>query len=120
METPEVTCTAAIRANAQELGNKPRGHVHNICAKVNGEKRWMACNCLRGQYMRALEHSVPEWFFNDPSQCNLQDTATPMAGLPDCPHGISAVKALGIAGAHGQRIYTITQRINHGHPSVAC
>ena len=89
-------------------------------AKDNDEKKWVAYNRLRGQYMSALEHAALERFFNDPSQCNLQGTVTPTAGLPDCPQGISAVKALGIAEAHGQRIYTITQRINRDYPSVAC
>ncbi|WP_462391218.1 hypothetical protein [Acidovorax sp. Q11] len=68
----------------------------------------MAYNRLRGQYMSALEHAVPERFFNDPQKCNLQGNTNPTPGLPDCPQGISAVKALGIAAAQGQRIYTIT------------
>ena len=68
--------------------------------------------------MSAPEHAVPERFFNDPAQCNMQGTATPTPGLPDCPQGISAVKALGIAAAQGQRIYTITQKVYNDNPGI--
>ncbi|BEP92012.1 hypothetical protein GmRootA79_03960 [Acidovorax sp. A79] len=88
------------------------GHIRNLSwAKDNDPQKWISYNRLRGQYMSALEHAVPERFFSDPSQCNLQGNPNPTAGLPDCPQGISAVKALGIAAAQGQRIYTITQRV---------
>ena len=99
--------------------NMDIGHVRNITwAKDNDDKKWVAYNRLRGQYMSALEHAVPERFFNDPSQCNLQGTTNPTAGLPDCPQGISAVKALGIAAAQGQRIYTITQKVYNDNPNI--
>ena len=99
--------------------NMDIGHVRNITwTKDNDEKKWVAYNRLRGQYMSALEHAVPERFFNDPAQCNMQGTATPTPGLPDCPQGISAVKALGIAAAQGQRIYTITQKVYNDNPGI--
>ena len=99
--------------------NMDIGHVRNITwAKDNDEKKWVAYNRLRGQYMSALEHAVPERFFNDPNQCNLQGNPRPTAGLPDCPQGISAVKALGIAAAQGQRIYTITQKVYNDNPGI--
>ncbi|BEP92016.1 hypothetical protein GmRootA79_04000 [Acidovorax sp. A79] len=95
------------------------GHIRNITwAKDNDPQKWISYNRLRGQYMSALEHAVPERFFSDPSQCNLQGNPNPTAGLPDCPQGISAVKALGIAAAQGQRIYTITQRVYNDNPGI--
>ena len=99
--------------------NMDIGHVRNVTwAKDNDEKKWVAYNRLRGQYMSALEHSVPERFFNDPNQCNLQGATNPTPGLPECPQGISAVKALGIAAAQGQRIYTITQKVYNDNPGI--
>ncbi|UJB65534.1 hypothetical protein YS110_12615 [Acidovorax sp. YS12] len=72
------------------------GHVRNITwAKDNDRQTWIGYNKLRGQYMSALEHAVPERFFHDPAQCNSYGTTTPIAGLPDCPRGISAMSALG-------------------------
>ena len=68
--------------------------------------------------MSALEHAVPERFFNDPQKCNLQGNTNPTPGLPDCPQGISAVKALGIAAAQGQRIYMITQKVYNDNPGI--
>ncbi|RYF02175.1 MAG: transglutaminase [Comamonadaceae bacterium] len=95
------------------------GHMRNITwAKDNDSRKWVNYNRLRGQYMSALEHAVPERFFNDPAQCNLQGATAPTAGLPDCPQGISAVKALGIAAAQGQKIYTITQSVYANNPNI--
>jgi hypothetical protein len=99
--------------------NMDIGHMRNITwAKDNDSRKWVAYNRLRGQYMSALEHAVPERFFNDPAQCNPEGTSTPVAGLPDCPQGISAVKAIGLAAAQGQRIYTITQKVYNDNPSI--
>ena len=99
--------------------NMDIGHIRNLTwAKDNDAKKWIAYNRLRGQYMSALEHAVPERFFNDPRKCNLQGTTSPTAGLPDCPQGISAVKALWIAAAQGQRIYTITQQVYNDNPGI--
>lgn len=78
------------------------GHVRNLTwTKDSDRGKWIAYNRMRGQYMSGLEHAVPERFFNDPSQCNLQGAASNVAGLPDCPQGLSAVKALGLAAAQG-------------------
>ena len=99
--------------------NMDIGHIRNLTwAKDNDAKKWIAYNRLRGQYMSALEHAVPERFFNDPAQCNLQGASNPTAGLPDCPQGISAVKALGIAATQGQKIYTITQQVYADNPNL--
>ena len=58
--------------------------------------------------MSALEHAIPERFFNDPAKCNPEGSTTPTAGLPACPQGISAVKSIGLAAQAGQKFYTIT------------
>jgi len=95
------------------------GHLRNITwTKDNDPKKWISYNRLRGQYMSTLEHAVPERFFNDPAQCNSYDNSNPTAGLPECPQGISAVKALGIAAAQGQKIYTITQKVYNDNPNI--
>lgn len=74
---------------------------------------------MRGQYMSALEHAVPERFFSDPAKCNLVGSIAPVAGLPDCAQGISAVKAIGLATAQGQKIYTITPKVYQDNPNIA-
>jgi len=38
--------------------------------------------------------------------------------LPNCPQGISAVKALGLAAAQGQKIYTITPEVYAANPNI--
>ena len=68
--------------------------------------------------MIALEHAIPERFFNDPAKCNAEGTTTPVAGLPACPQGISAVKAIALAAAQGQKIYTITKAVYQNNPSI--
>lgn len=68
--------------------------------------------------MSALEHAVPEKFFNDPAKCNPEGTTTPVLGLPVCPQGISAVKAIGVAASQGQKIYTITKEVFANNPSI--
>ncbi len=95
------------------------GHIRNLTwAKDNDKSKWIGYNRIRGQFMSALEHAVPERFFNDSAQCNLVGAANPVAGLPNCPEGISAVKAIGLATAQGQKIYTITQKIYANQPNI--
>jgi hypothetical protein len=95
------------------------GHVRNhSVAKSNTNQKWTAYNRLRGQYMSALEHAIPERFFNGPAKCNPQGTTSPVAGLPDCPQGISAVKAIGLAAAQGQKLYTITRQVYNDNPNI--
>ena len=99
--------------------NMDIGHIRNLSwSKDNNRGTWIAYNRLRGQYMSALEHAIPERFFNDPTKCNAEGTTTPIAGLPACPQGISAVKAIGLAAAHGQKIYTITQEVYRNNPNI--
>jgi transglutaminase-like putative cysteine protease len=66
------------------------------------KSRWVSYNRMRGQYASAMEHATPEQFFVDKTQCGN-------ANQPACQQAISAVKALQIAAAEGQKIYTITQ-----------
>ena len=99
--------------------NMDIGHVRPIgYSKDNDKNTWIAYNKLRGQYMSALEHAIPERFFNDPSKCNAEGTTTPVLGLPVCPQGISAVKAIGIAASQGQKIYTITKEVYQNNPNI--
>ena len=99
--------------------NMDIGHIRPIgWSKDNDRNTWIAYNKLRGQYMSALEHAIPERFFNDPSKCNPDGTTTPIAGLPACPQGISAVKAIGLAAAQGQKIYTISPEVYRNNPSI--
>lgn len=95
------------------------GHIRNLTwAKDNDQSKWVSYNRMRGQYMSALEHAVPERFFSDPAKCNLAGSNTHVAGLPDCTQGISAVKAIGLATAHGQKIYTITSKVYQNNPNI--
>jgi len=99
--------------------NMDIGHVRNLTwSKDHDEKSWVAYNRMRGQYMSALEGAVPERFFNDPAQCNPVGTTTPVAGLPDCPQGISAVKAMALAAQAGQKIFTITREVYASNPDI--
>jgi len=126
-ETDEIQLTAAnpisswgaVRKVTFPGMNIDIGHLRNIIwAKDNDPQKWINYNRLREQYMSALEHAVPERFFNDPAQCNSYDNPSPIAGLPDCPQGISAVKAIGLAAAQGQKIYTITQKVYNDNPNI--
>jgi hypothetical protein len=99
--------------------NMDIGHVRPIgFSKDNDKNTWIAYNKLRGQYMSALEHAIPERFFNDPTKCNAEGTTTPVLGLPVCPQGISAVKAIGLAASQGQKIYTITAEVYQNNPNI--
>ncbi|QTD43726.1 hypothetical protein [Ottowia testudinis] len=95
------------------------GYQRSIAAsKDNAESIWIAYNRMRGQYASALEHAVPERFFNDPAKCNSYDNPSPTAGLPACPQGISAMKALSLAAAQGQKIYTVTKEVYQRNPNI--
>jgi hypothetical protein len=57
----------------------------------------------------AFEHAVPERLFADPTK-PLND--------PSQPQGISAVKALAIAAAQGQKIYTLNTKNTAYHSTI--
>ena len=99
--------------------NMDIGHVRNLTwTKDSDKSKWVNYNRMRGQYISGLEASMPERFFNNPVQCNLVGSGNPVAGLPDCPQGISAVKAIALAAAQGQKIYTITQSVYQANPNI--
>ena len=79
--------------------------------KSAAQNRWIAYNKLRGQYNSAMEHAVPEQFWVDKSQCSYTDETGTIKNpaMADCAQAVSAVKAIAIAQAEGQRIYTINQ-----------
>ncbi len=66
----------------------------------------------------AVEHAVPEELFIDASACNALGTPNPDPSKPACPQAVSAVKALGIAAAQGQRIYTLNQANQAFHSTI--
>ncbi len=67
---------------------------HQVVERNNDQERWKAYNRANGARMSAMEHMVPELMFS----------------TEESPaHGISAVKAIQIAAAEGQKIWTITQ-----------
>ncbi|OJV68451.1 MAG: hypothetical protein BGO35_03275 [Burkholderiales bacterium 64-34] len=79
--------------------------------KTAAQNRWIAYNKLRGQYSSAMEHAVAEQLWVDKSQCRYMDETGTIKNpaQADCAQGVSAVKAIAIAQAEGQRIYTINQ-----------
>jgi transglutaminase-like putative cysteine protease len=83
-------------------------------ATEDTKKRWVGYNKMRGQYASALEHAIPEQFFNDTTKCNspnASSSTTPPLGAskPACAEGVSAVKAIAIAQSQGQKIFVINQ-----------
>lgn len=69
---------------------------HLAVAPDNSNTAFVAFAKQLGTQNSAYEHLIPEKLFTDPN-----DTAK--------PEGVSAVKALAVAAAEGQKIYTITQ-----------
>ena len=79
--------------------------------KSAAQNRWIAYNKMRGQYNSAMEHAVPEQFWVDKRQCRYENEQGQIQNptKADCAQAVSAVKAIAIAQAEGQRIYTINQ-----------
>lgn len=72
------------------------GHLRHLrVAKDNDAQAWINYNRMRGQQQSVLEAAVPERFFTDPASTIK-------------PEGVSTVKALAVAAALGQKIFTIT------------
>ena len=90
------------------INNKPELTANGKSAAQN---RWIAYNKMRGQYASAMEHAVPEQFWVDKSQCRYTDENGQIKNptQADCAQAVSAVKAIAIAQAQGQKIYTINQ-----------
>lgn len=78
--------------------------------KSAAQNRWIAYNKMRGQNASAMEHAVPEESWIDKKECRYTDSNSNIQNptLTSCAQGISAIKAIAIAQADGQRIYTIT------------
>lgn len=77
--------------------------------KTAAQNRWIAYNKGKGQYSSAMEHAAPGEFWVDKAQCRYTDSYGQVQNpsLEACAEGVSAVKAIAIAQAEGQRIYTI-------------
>ena len=90
------------------INNKPELTANG---KPAAQNRWIAYNKMRGQYASAMEHAVPEQFWVDKSQCRYTDENGQIKNptQADCAQAVSAVKAIAIAQAQGQKIYTINQ-----------
>jgi len=58
-----------------------------------------------------MEHAMPEQFWIDKSQCRYTDEQGQIKNptQADCAQAVSAVKAIAIAQAEDQKIYTINQ-----------
>jgi hypothetical protein len=67
---------------------------HPVVEKTNDQEQWKAWDWASGARMSAMEHLVPEMMFSTEE---------------NPAHGISAVKALQLAAAEGQKIWAITQ-----------
>ena len=91
-----------------QLNDKPELKQNNKSAAQN---RWIAYNRMRGQYASAMEHAAPEAFWVDKTKCSYTDENGRIQNptLNPCAEGISAVKAITIAQAEGQKIYTINK-----------
>lgn len=82
----------------------------------NDYDKWLAFNQAQGARMSAMEHLVPEHKMAGAilhsaaaRRVRYMDVLNEMFSTEDNPaNGISAVKALQIAGAEGQKIWTIT------------
>ena len=88
------------------VNNKPELTANGKSAAQN---RWIAYNKMRGQYSSAMEHAVPEQYWEDRTSCRYTDENGQPRNptLQPCAEGISAVKAIAIAQQQGQKIYTI-------------
>ena len=91
-----------------QINDKPELKQNNKSAAQN---RWIAYNRMRGQYASAMEHAAPEAFWVDKTKCSHTDENGRIQNptLNPCAEGISAVKAIAIAQAEGQKIYTINK-----------
>ncbi|MDF2464329.1 MAG: transglutaminase domain protein [Ramlibacter sp.] len=95
------------------------GHVRNMTwSKDNNPAAWAAYNRMRGAHMSALEHSVPDQFFNDAYKCNSQPGIPSEPALPTCPQGVSAVKAIALGAQAGQKIFTVTAQVYQNNPNI--
>ncbi|TXH39736.1 MAG: transglutaminase domain-containing protein, partial [Burkholderiaceae bacterium] len=95
------------------------GHVRYLGWSADNDKAgWVNFNKLRGRFMSALEHAVPERLFSDVASCNARGTTSPKPNLPACSEGISAVSAIAIAAKAGQKIFSINSTVYANNPGI--
>jgi hypothetical protein len=93
--TPEYWYGIPRNVKADGLGMDVDRFINLRVDKENNQENWRAFNRAQGARMSAMEHLVPEQMFS----------------TEEAPaNGISAVKAIQLAAAEGQKIYTITQQ----------
>jgi hypothetical protein len=92
--TPEYWYGIPRNVKADGLGMDVDRFINQRVDKGNNQDNWLAFNRAQGARMSAMEHLVPEQMFS------TEDAHA---------NGISAVKAIQLAAAQGQKIYTITQ-----------
>src|SRR5690554_5703328 len=88
-----------------------------LARKDNDREQWVNYNRASGARLSAMEHLVPEHktaravLHSEAAQwVNHMDVVNEMFSTDENPaHGISAVKAIQLAAAEGQKIWTITQ-----------
>src|SRR5690554_2854699 len=88
-----------------------------LAHKDNDREQWVNYNRASGARLSAMEHLVPEHktaravLHSEAAQwVNHMDVVNEMFSTDENPaHGISAVKAIQLAAAEGQKIWTITQ-----------
>lgn len=92
--TPEYWYGIPRNVKADGLGMDVDRFINQRVDKENNQDNWRAFNRAQGARMSAMEHLVPEQMYS----------------TEEAPaNGISAVKAIQLAAAEGQKIYTITQ-----------
>ena len=91
---------------------------YQVEAKDYDRAKKLAYTRQAGAAGSAFEHAVPERLFIDTTRCNTPGTANPDPAKPACAQGVSAVKALAIAAAQGQRIYTLNQANHAYHAAI--
>jgi hypothetical protein len=91
---------------------------YQVEAKDNDQAKKLAYMRKVGAAGSAFEHAVPERLFINTTICNAPGMANPDPGKPACPQGVSAVKALAIAAAQGQRIYTLSAQNQVYHSTI--
>src|SRR5690554_3595150 len=90
---------------------------HLLAHKDNDHEQWVNYNRASGARLSAMEHLVPEHktagavLHSEAAQwVNHMDVVNEMFSTDENPaHGISAVKAIQLAAAEGQKNWTITQ-----------
>ena len=97
------------------------GHLMHIRWKKDGNMNsFFSYNLQRGQYASSMENSVLETLTVDKSKCSYlsPDGILKNPNLSKCGEGISTTKAIQIAFASGQKIYTLSPKNNNISPAI--